>query len=168
MKNIKIEIKWALIFSLVSLLWMFLERLLGLHGEHIDKHSTYSMLFAIPAISIFVLALLDKRRNHYHGVMSYKQGFISGLIITLIVAILSPLTQYITSEYISPDYFANIIEYSVESGKMERAAAEEYFTYNSYALQAIMGAVIMGVITSAVVAIFTRRKDRGEQNPLAA
>ncbi len=168
MKSIRIEIKWAVIFVVASLLWMFLERLLGLHGEHIDKHSTYSMLFALPAVTIFVLALLDKRKNYYHGIMSYRQGFFCGLIITLIVAILSPLTQYITSEYISPDYFANIIEYSVETGALERSVAEEHFNYRSYVLQAMIGAVFMGVITSAVVAFFTRKKDRGEQHPLAA
>ena len=167
MKKIGIEIKWALIFVVASLLWMWLEKLLGLHGEHIDKHATYTMLFAIPAITIFVLALLDKRRKNYHGIMSYTQGFVSGLIITLIVAILSPLTQYITSEFISPDYFANVIEYSVETGALERSVAEEHFTYKSYAIQAMIGAVVMGVITSAVVAIFTRRRDKGGESPLA-
>ena len=168
MKNIKTEIKWAVIFVVASLLWMGLERFLGLHGEHIDKHSTYTMLFAIPAITIFVLALLDKRKNYYHGFMSYKQGFVSGLIITLIVAALSPLTQFITSEFISPDYFSNVIEYSVATGELERSVAEEHFNYRSYAVQAVIGAVLMGVITSAVVAIFTRRKRKGDQNPLAA
>lgn len=168
MKKFGIEIKWAVIFVVTSLLWMWLEKLLGLHGEHIDKHATYTMLFAIPAIAIFVLALLDKRKNYYHGFMSYKQGFVSGLIITLFVAVLSPLTQYVTSEFISPDYFANVIEYSVETGTLERSVAEEHFTYGSYAVQAIIGAVVMGVVTSAVVAIFTRRKGKGGESPLAA
>jgi hypothetical protein len=60
MKNSRIEIKWAVIFAIVGLLWMFGEKLAGLHDEHINKHPSYSFLFAIPAIAVYVFALLDK------------------------------------------------------------------------------------------------------------
>lgn len=90
--------------------------------------------------------------------MSYKQGFISGLIITLVVVILSPLSQYITSTYITPDYFQNVIAYSVSSGQMEQQAAEEYFNLKNYMIQSMMGAAVMGLITAAVVAFFVRSK----------
>jgi hypothetical protein len=90
--------------------------------------------------------------------MSYKQGLIAGLIITMVVVILSPLSQYITYTYITPDYFKNVIEYSVSSGQMEREAAAEYFNLKSYMIQSSIGAAIMGVITSALVAFFVRSK----------
>ena len=60
MKNIKIEVKWALIFSIVGLLWMVLEKISGLHGRYIDYHLYLTNLFAIPAITMMVLALKDK------------------------------------------------------------------------------------------------------------
>lgn len=90
--------------------------------------------------------------------MSYKQGFISGLIITLIVALLSPLSQYITSEFITPEYFPNVINYAVESGKMTQTEAESYFNLKSYLIQSVIGALVMGVVTSAIVAIFVKSK----------
>ncbi|WP_026951850.1 DUF4199 domain-containing protein [Algoriphagus mannitolivorans] len=158
MKDIKIEIKWGVLFILSGLIWMILEKSLGWHDVHIDKHATYTMLYAPIAIAIYVLALLDKNRNFYHGRMTYVQGFISGLIITLVVVILSPLSQYITSTCISPDYFANMIQYSVESGVLSQEAAEANFTLMSYMIQAMVGAAVMGLITSAIVAIFTRSK----------
>lgn len=106
MSKYKIEIKWAIIFAFMLILWTLLERLTGLHSEHIDKHPIYTNLGALPAIAIYVFALVDKRKNHYQGKMTYKQGFVAGLIITLIVTVLSPLIQYISSTIISPDYFA--------------------------------------------------------------
>ena len=157
MKNSKIEIKWAVIFALATLAWMLLERLTGLHDEYIAQHATYTNLFAIPAIAIYVFALLDKRKNFYNGIMSYKQGFIAGMVITVIVAVLSPLTQYITSTFITPEYFSNVISYSVEQGMLTREAAESNFNLQSYMVQGFFGAFIMGVITSAVVALFTKR-----------
>ena len=37
-KQYQIEIKWAIIFAAVMLMWMTLEKLTGLLSEHIDKH----------------------------------------------------------------------------------------------------------------------------------
>lgn len=158
MQKYKTELKWGVIFMVTSLVWMLLERLVGLHGAHIDKHATYTNLFAIPAIAIYVLALLDKRKRDLDGKMSYKEGVITGLIITAVVAILSPLSQWLTAVVITPGYFPAIIEYSVSQGEMSRAAAEEYFNLSSYIWMAFIGAVGMGVVTSLVVAAFTRKQ----------
>ena len=97
MKNIRIEIKWAIYFTLMSLLWMLLEKLSGLHGKYIDYHLYLTNLFAIPAIWFMVLALRDKKRNFYNGTMSYKQGLISGIILSAGIAKMSPISQWITS-----------------------------------------------------------------------
>jgi hypothetical protein len=158
LNNFKTEIKWAIIFVSTALGWMILERVAGLHSTHIDKHAVYTNLFAVPAIAVYVLALLDKRKSDYGGVMNYKQGFLSGLIITAIITVLSPLTQVITSAVITPDYFSNIIEYSVQQGEMTRETAEEYFNLGSYIFQGLIGAPVMGVLTTAVVAFFTKKK----------
>jgi len=160
MNNIKIEIKWALIFILSMLAWMFFEKSMGWHNEKIADHATYTNFFAIPAILVYVFALLDKKKNFYSGVMSYKQGVISGLIITAIVTVLSPLAQYITSTVITPDYFPNVIEYAVSSGKMTQADAEAYFNINSYMIQSVIGALVMGLVTSLIVAIFVKSKSK--------
>lgn len=160
MNKYKIETKWAFLFAIVTLAWMFLEKLLGLHSEHIDKHATYTNFFAIPAIAVYVLALLDKRNNYYSGVMTYKQGFIAGLIITVIITLLSPFTQIITSKVITPEYFPNVIEYVVRSGKMSLKEAEEYFSLSNYVFQSVIGALVMGTITTAIVALFTKTKTK--------
>lgn len=158
MKNVRIEIKWGVLFILVGLIWMVFEKTMGWHDVHIDKHATYSMIFAPIAIAIYVFALIDKKRNFFGGRMSFSQGFIAGLVMTLVVVILSPLSQYITSTYITPDYFGNVIAYSVSSGAMEQLAAEEYFNLKSYIIQSTIFAAVMGLITSAVVAFFLRSK----------
>ncbi len=157
MKKIGIEIKWALVFALASLAWMLVERLTGLHGEHIDKHATFTNFFAVPAIAVYVFALLDKRKNHYQGTMTYKQGFVSGIIITVIVTMLSPLTQYLTSAFITPDYFTNAIAYVTANGIMSQAEAGQYFSLQNYVVQGLIGAPVMGLVTTGIVAFFTKK-----------
>ncbi|MBS1516722.1 MAG: DUF4199 domain-containing protein [Bacteroidetes bacterium] len=163
MKNFKIEIKWAFIFIIMMLLWMVLEKLAGLHDKNIEYHPVYTNLVAIPAVIIYILALKDKRENFYNAQMTYKQGFISGLIITLIVTIFSPLSQYIISEFITPDFFTNMISYAVKEGKMTQADAENYFNLKSYIIQVLIGTPVMGIITTAVVAFFIKTGKKTKQ-----
>lgn len=159
MKNLRIEVKWGIIFTIALMLWTLLERLLGWHDEHINKHQYYTLIFILPAFIIYYFALVEKRETYYAGQMSWTQGFVSGLVISVVVALLSPLSQYISHTFISPDYFNNIIEYSVESGQVEtRAEAEEYFNLPSYIIQSMIFAVISGAVTAAIVAIITKKK----------
>ena len=159
MKKYILEIKWALTFVVVSLLWMLLEKLTGLHSEHISKHPTYTNFFAIPAVAVYVFAFLDKQKKSYQGIMSYKEGLKTGIIITIIIAILSPITQSISSLIITPEYFPNVIEYSVTKGVMSVEEANSIFNLKNYVIQATVGALIMGVITTIVVAFFTKSKN---------
>lgn len=161
MRKYSTEIKWAFIFAAMSLLWMLLERVAGLHSTHISKHPVYTNFIAIPAIAVYVLALLEKRKTAYQGFMSYRQGFVSGLIITGIVTLLSPLTQLITSSVITPHFFDNAIAYAVSTGKLTPEKAEAYFSLSNYIIQGLIGAPVMGLITTAIVGLFTMRKNRG-------
>ncbi len=159
MKNIKIEFKWAIIFSLVGLLWMVLEKISGLHGKYIDYHLYLTNLFAIPAIIVMVMALKDKKKNFYDGQMNYKQGLVSGIVLSVIIALISPLTQWITSYVITPEYFPNVIKRSVEIGYFKTTAeAEANFNYPNYAKQGAIGALVMGIVTTAIAMIFIRTK----------
>jgi len=157
MKKYSIEIKWGLIFTVFTLLWMVLERALGWHDTHIDKHATLTNLFAIPAIVLVVFALLDKRKNYYDGQMTWKQGFLTGLGMTVVIVVLTPLSMWITNSMITPHYFENIIAHSIETGKLTQLQAEKYFSMGSYILQSMIGGAVMGIVTSAVVAFFVKK-----------
>ncbi|MCO5724931.1 DUF4199 domain-containing protein [Robiginitalea marina] len=159
MKNLKIEIKWALIFTGVTLLWMLLEKAVGLHDRYLDYHLYLTNLFAIPAIVMMVLALKDKKKNFYGGQMDYKQGFLSGVMVSVFIALLSPLAQWITSYVITPEYFPNVIKRSVELGYFKTLAeAEANFNYKNYAVQGAIAALVMGVVTTAIAMVFIRSK----------
>src|SRR5690606_18713619 len=156
MKNFKTEIKWALIFIISSLLWVWIEKLFGLHDVYVAQHPLYTNLFGIIAITVYILALREKRKEYFKGIMTWREGFTSGVIMRVLITILSPLAQYITYEYISPEYFKNITEHAVEVGSMSREEAEAYFSLRSYLIQATFGALVMGVVTPAIVAWFVK------------
>lgn len=158
MNKFTIEIKWGIIFTLVALLWMVFEKAMGWHDEHIDKQAIYTNFFGIIAVLVYFLAIRDKKNNFYNGEMTWRQGFVAGLILTLVVTLLAPLSQFITCTYITPDYFNNVIAYSVENNIMKQEQAEAYFNLKSYIIQATFGALVLGVVTSAAIAWFVKNK----------
>ncbi|HLT06459.1 MAG TPA: DUF4199 domain-containing protein, partial [Cyclobacteriaceae bacterium] len=84
---------------------------------------------------------------------------VSGIILSAFIALISPLTQWITSFVISPEYFPNVIKRSVELGYYKSTAeAEAQFNYPNYAIQGAIGAFVMGTITTAIAMIFIRSK----------
>lgn len=158
MNKYSIEIKWGVIFMLLSLLWMVFERVMGWHDVHIDKHALYTNIFAIPAVLVYILALRQKKQACYAGKMSWLEGFLCGLGITIVVMILAPLSQFVILNYITPHYFTHAIDYAVQQGYSTPEEAAAYFSMKSYIIQSVLGALMMGVVTSAIVAFFMRTK----------
>lgn len=157
-KQFGIEIKWGIIFSVMTLIWMVLEKSVGLHDQYIDKQMIYTNLIAIPVIILYFMALSEQKKKFYHGRMDFKEGLKAGLVMTLVIAILSPLIQYITTMYITPMYFTNMIKYSVGKKMLTLDQAQQYFSLNNYLKQSAYGALVMGVLTSAIVAAFLKSK----------
>jgi hypothetical protein len=155
----KIEIKWALLMIVSSFLWMALERAVGLHDVHLDKQMYLTNLFFIVIIWLYVVALKDKKNNFYGRKMTFMQGFVAGLIITAIVTLFSPLTQWLISTVITPHYFDNVIKLSVETGYYKTTAeAQAFFNLENYMKQSTFGTLGMGVVLSAIVAFFVKTK----------
>ena len=158
MNQYKTEIKWALIFVAMGLVWMMLERISGLHSTYIHLHPIYTNFIAIPAVLVYVLAIREKHRKDFHWNSTYKQRFLAGLRITLIVTLLSPLSQLITSYIITPDFFKNAITYSVENNYSSLEEARAYFNLKSYITQGVIFAPVMGILTTAITAIFFKNR----------
>ena len=92
--------------------------------------------------------------------MTYKQSFISGLMLTFFVVLLSPINQLITSYIITPDYFTNIIVHTVKSGMFTQEQAEAQFNIKNYIITSIVGGLVTGIIFSAIISIFTKSKNK--------
>lgn len=160
MKKFAIEIKWAVQFSLLSLVWMIIEKSTGLHDQYISKQAIYTNLFGIVAILVYFLALRDKKKNYFSGQMDFKQGFISGMVLSFVIAMLSPIVQYVTFTYITPHFFETIKAYAIAHKIQTPEQADTFFNLKSYIIQGIFGALSMGVITAALMALLLKTKKK--------
>lgn len=166
MKKFRIEFKWAIIFTVVSLLWMYFEKMVGWHDELIGKQAVYTNIFGILAIVIYVLALREKRDNYFNGIMDWKQGFISGAVLSVIIAAFTPLSQYLVHTFISPDFFKNIINFRLENSQLEQSFIENYYTLSTFIFQATFYALSYGIVTAGIVAWFVKKEPKNPDQTL--
>ncbi len=153
----KTELKYGLIFSGTSLLWITLEFIVGLHTKYQDLHPILTNLFFIPAGWILWLAMKE-RKSQSGGKITFSAAFLCGLFISIIVAILSPVVALIFHKLINPHFFPDFIEYAVRNGETTEQEAEKYFNLKNYIIQGVFGFFIIGIIMSAVLAFFVVRE----------
>jgi hypothetical protein len=133
-----------------------LEKLAGLHSTRIASHATVTNLFIIVAFVLYWL-MLRKKKREMGGAISFGQAVLSGLIMTLVVTLLTPLWQWLTIRVISPDYFTNMINYSTSNKLMEPEEASAYFSMKNYIMQSLMFAPLAGIVTTIIMAWIVSR-----------
>lgn len=158
MKKIYIELKWAVIFSITLLCWILFEKTMGWNKEQFEDFWWLTLFFAPFAVLMYLLALREKRRRVFGGEMTWIQGFISGVIISLFAALLSPLTEYVAYNFFTPDYFNTIAESSVTNDLMARTKMNNLLHINNYRWQSAFGLFGFGVLNSVIAAFFVRKR----------
>lgn len=159
MKKFAIEIKWGIRYAFLWILWLFIEKSSGYYNEKIADHALYSALFTFIILFVYYVAIKEKKNDFFKGEMSWKQGCVTGIFLTIVMAALTPFCQIIFHKAIAPEFFPNMIEYSVSKGN-SREMAENYFNLTSYILQSIFGTLSLGVVISALVALILQTKTK--------
>ncbi|SDG37775.1 DUF4199 domain-containing protein [Psychroflexus sediminis] len=157
MKKFDIELKWASVFTALSIAWVYLEKYLGYHDEFVSTQAIFSFWLLIPQALIYVLAIREKREKYYDGQITWQKAFISGVILSAIIAGLSPAAVYIMVEFVSPEFLSIIVEEKAAQG-MPREGAVQIYNLNSLVTQAIFNNLASGVFFSAVIALIFRNK----------
>ncbi len=164
MKNFKIELRWAILFSFILMIEMFFERYMGWHEvKYIaSQYSLHYLVLIVLFGVVYYFGIKEKRKNYYEGFINWKQAFISGAMISVIVAILSPLTQFFIYHYITPNYFKNMITYQVSKADnpLTKAGAQDIFNMTSFVIQGIFTCLSLGLIVSGAVALIVRKEPK--------
>ncbi|WP_167019789.1 DUF4199 domain-containing protein [Chitinophaga sp. Cy-1792] len=158
MATYKIEGKWAVIFFAMYLAWITLEKTLGFHSTRIAYQPVVSVMVLIPSFLLYRSAIIDKRKKYFHDSISFKQAFKSGMILTFFVILLSPLSQMIAMNLLSPDFFTNMRNFAINTQGMSELEANTRLNIRAYIIASIFGGLITGLIFSLLIAAFVRTK----------
>ena len=145
----KIALKYGILFSIMTLTWLTLEYVTGFHTTLINYHPIVTNFILIPAIILFRKAMIEIKASSTEP-LAFRNYFIEGLKISLIITILSPVEQYIFSYYINPDFYHAMIENAVAGNHASREQAEAYFNFNNYVTESLIGSAFMGILFSGI------------------
>lgn len=153
MNKYAIEIKWTAIFSIVYLIWMIFEKMLGYHSEKALQEPIFNLLFIPISVVLFYLAIKNKKKTIFNNEMEWKQGFASGIVLTLLLAITTTVVVMFTFNIISPNYF----ETAIEASKNKEVAQFNY-NFPVFIKNNIFDKLSFGVVFSAIMSYLLKTK----------
>lgn len=150
MTSFRIEIKYALLFNLLSLLWLATEYMLGLQDTYIQFHWYCTLLAIIIPITCFRLAIAEKIQIQ-NGQITFKQAFTTGFLVAFFSAVLTIPTQVIFHYLINPYFFESMIAYTISKAQSlhlnvneARQEAELYFNLTAHIIQTGFVTLVLG------------------------
>ncbi|MGO2102156.1 DUF4199 domain-containing protein [Psychroflexus halocasei] len=157
MKNFRIEFKWAMFYTLLNFLWLYAEKAFGWHSSGASRYAVYSMIMVVPQVAVTYFNMREKSEKFFDGNIEWRKAFFSGVVLSVLIAALSPVIVYALTEFVSPDFVTTAIEQGVGKG-MEEDSAKSLYNMNSLSKQAMFGNLATGVFWSAILALFFKKK----------
>ena len=163
MKKFSIEFKWAAIATLFALIWMFIVKALGFHDiEKIRFVVGLDLLFNLVLILFYYACLRQKKNDYFHGVATWQQIFLSGLVLCVMITFFFPLIQYITYNQVSPYFIDTLYEALATQTKMGIEEAQKNASFDLFLRNGVTNNLSFGVVTVAILAYFLKTKDGSE------
>lgn len=163
MDNLRIEIRYAVLISLLTLLWLSIEFMVGLQDVYAPYYPVayWLSLIVIPAIAIRMG--VNEKSDYLDSRITFKQAFSSGFLIAFFAAVLTIPVQLIFHKLINPDFFDTMISYAVvhaENLKQNAIEAREeaglYFNLTTSIIQSGLGMLVSGTIIALITARLMR------------
>lgn len=162
----KTELKYGFIIGVTTCLWILTEYLLGFHTTklNIGKFSGYFAM-VIPIVFIYMaFSRIRKERKEF----SIFQGLKSGLIISVVAAIISTTFLFIYNHYINPQWMELAWEWEkaqmLQAGVSEAEIQKKVDQFKAIAhptsqiIMGLSGTITMGLIISLIISFFLRKK----------
>jgi len=166
--NFKSEIRTGILLSLGLFLWLLLEFFLGFHTTRIDYHPFITWLCIVIPIAGIYWSMKVKRDRDYAGKITFIQALKSGLVVTAIMSLISPIMVFVYVSAINPLFFSTMLAHSkvmieglnisiVDKEKMIEESTRN-FSASSYIMQSFFGSLIMGTVLSLLTAALMKRE----------
>ncbi len=154
----KTEVKFGLVIGLLTIIWLLGEYSTGLHHKHHDLFLIVTnFVYIIPLTGIY-MGISDKRKNYYNHSLTFGQGVLTGLIISVIYSLIAGIGQYCYHVIINPGYFDLMIAKSQEHGVSKEEAAKYFNTYN-YTMSVVVADFVVGLFASLLHSAILKRKE---------
>lgn len=157
-RSFDIEFKWAAVCIVGILLWVFIERLVGLHHEHLQglAQARHAMMGLF--VCCHIACLYEKRKKCYRDQMRYWDGLVCCVALTVVVLVaLGPATYFIY-RVISPDLLFNLTHYEIANGQIMYQEMLQRNTMANHIVDHYTNFILYGLGLSLTLPLFTSRR----------
>jgi phosphoribulokinase len=165
MKNT--EIKYGVITGLSVCCWVMIEYMLGFHTTEMEIGSyTNFVALIIPVVTLY-LGIKEKRDSSPKGEITISKGVYTGVVISLISALITTIFMFLYYNYINPNFISIGIAFQkqklIERGKSEAQIAaqinqiKEMFQVSYQLIFVILSSIGTGVTISLAISALLKR-----------
>ncbi len=173
MEDMKAELRSGIAIGVCSFLWLLLEFFLGFHSVRIDYQPFFNLIsFTIPIIGIY-WAMKAKRDRYYAGKISFIQALKTGLFITLVMSVISPILMFLYLTVVNPNYQATMLGHerlfidglnlSPEDKNSMLTNAIQNYSLLALLLKSFLISAISGGILSFLTAALMKRNNHAKE-----
>ncbi len=164
--TIRTAAKWGLFIGLANLVWLYLAFFIGLHTNGIMVFQIFMLVWLALTVIGFILALRDVKRSSPE--IGYLSGVGAGTVsaaVSAIVAVVAQVGYFTVVHPAWPEVMAQQTEAHFRSLGMSPMQIEQMvsqsrrsFTLSNYAISSAATALILGIVLSAIIMFFLRRR----------
>ncbi len=164
----KPEVNYALFNSAGICIWVLVEYLLGFHSTRMEIGQYTGYLANVIPITMLFLAIRERREKLNGGTLTFGQGMKTGIIISLITAVITTIFMYVYLTAVNPEFMNLGMELQkqklLQSGHSEAEVTASLESMKTmYSLPFQLGAIlvitpIVGSVYSAIISAILRKK----------
>ncbi len=159
-----LELKWGIIIGLAGMIWLYLSYYLGMRSNGIDLVQAVWLIGGVISLVGYIVGLRAIKKQEPE--LEYLEGVRSGAIIASIVAFFAVITHIGYLKVIDPgwpDYITGQVQAHFENIAFSTEQLEEIrdgYSLGATLRNSALGTVIVGVIFTAVIMLFLRKRRR--------
>jgi len=162
-------LRYGLIGALVFIVYALIGNLTGMTspGAGFGMMALNLLISLVLFVGVIVIAVRNFRDSENNGFISFKNAFLIGLGVVVIIGILNGLFTYLYATVIEPDYLETVLgetermyeRFNMSEDQIEELMAQmrDTMTPGRLLIQSLIGSVIMGAIVSAIVGAIMKR-----------
>jgi hypothetical protein len=158
--------KWGLFIGLANLVWLYLACFIGLHTNGIMVFQIFMLVWLALTVAGFIFAL--RAVKHNNPALGFLGGVGAGTVSASVSAIVAVVAQvgYFTvvhpawPEVMAQQTAAHFTAQGMTPEQVEQMVLQSRrsFTLSNYAISSAAAALILGIVLSAVIMVFLRRR----------
>ena len=163
-------VKFALGSLAVTIAWILFEHLMGYNTTRHDI-GQYTRLVPVIFFWIMIVVAIYYTRRGYGNSLTFREGFRTGLIMTLIYCAGFAIVIMLYQQFLNPNYLQTLKDFTLEQMRSEDATQEAIdekmkeldFTYSGSALSYLLVFVftsIWGIGITAIASLLLMKKQR--------